>query len=117
MNIRPKNYDEVMRLHKCLRMKYYIRNMDDELLEKMFHFLAQSVENKIRASGGVLTFTDRSGEIVFSKAIPPLNPAYYTAIELSDLLFSVLSPYTSSGGGGGGVSGNNNNNNNNNNNG
>lgn len=117
MTIRPKNYDEVVRLKRCLLLKQYVPEIDEQLFQKIFDFLSEDAANKVSAAKGMLSFTNKDGQTVFSKALNFFDQKQYTLIEVTALTLSVLRPYTSSSAGDGGTSGNNNNNNNNNNNG
>lgn len=115
MAIRPKNFEEVMRFKRCLAMKANISEIDDELVEKMYHFIGEDPRNKVCASGNLLSFVDVAGTVVFSLALAS-TLHHITSAEMTGISLSILRPASYSGGDGG-VSGNNNNNNNNNNNG
>ena len=116
MAIYPKTYEEVMRFKRCLQMKTYVAGVQDELVEKAYHFLGENPGNKISASEGMLSFTDLAGNVVFNTAAIAMAGGA-TALMLTGQTISVTRPYIGGGGGDGGTSGNNNNNNNNNNNG
>ena len=115
MAIYPKTYNEVMRFKRCMQLKTYIPECDDEMAEKAYLFVSEHPENKVSCSGNMLSFMNYAGEVVFTMALASVAQGI-TSIELTGLTFSVTQPYVYSGGDGG-VSGNNNNNNNNNNNG
>ncbi len=117
--VRPKTYAEILRFQKCLRLRRYVPEMDDELFNRVYEFIGVP-GNKVYVSGGMLDFTDPHGVQVDSvKITPPVagNTGFYSIIVLSAQDMNISVPYSGSDGGDGGGGSNNNNNNNNNNNG
>ena len=118
--IRPQNYEEVVRLKKCMELLNHIVAMDkDELLRKLYDHLAlpgSSIFLTQTGSGtGELSLLSGSETREAITNISVTGRFLTAALTASSLRFT----YPSSGSGSGGdsgSSGNNNNNNNNNNN-
>ena len=112
--IRPKNYIEAVRLKQCLALRKYVLHVDDELLERIFNFIANP-NHSVRYNDGLLSFRDPNDDPVESISLPALG--LFSSILLSSSRFYVSYPSSGYSGGDSGSSANNNNNNNNNNNG
>lgn len=124
MMIRPKNYNEVMRLAACQRLKMLVRGVDDEMVERAYRFIEEDPGNRVMVADDVLRFVDRDEQTVDTVELEANSCALYLSLLLQGQNLSGQKRYTpsfsrsfSGDGGDGGSSGNNNNNNNNNNNG
>ena len=108
----PKNYEETVRLVQCLQLKKNSHNVDDDLVEKIFHFLGMSPACSVVMAGGMLSFYQGETVVSTQSGFSNLGTIRVTARDCS----ITLPPPQYSGGffGDGGSSGNNNNNNNNN---
>lgn len=41
INIKPRTYNEILRLTRCMAMKNYIPDLTDEKIEEMYNYLSQ----------------------------------------------------------------------------
>ena len=116
-DIQPRTYNEALRLSRCLEIRKYAPNITDTILQEMYMFLSQHVNNKIGISNdGMIHFTNYLGTTTDAFKVE-INPGF-DHIVMSTGFFRVTNTATSGGDSGcGGCSSNNNNNNNNNNNG
>jgi len=124
MNIRPRTYNEALRLQRCLSLRNYCLGITDETILRVYQFLNENPTGKVTVSGGRLCMWAEGGPGIAEPvlAIPVETPtvgsgSYFELLTLTALTLNVTRPYTRSSGGDSGSSGNNNNNNNNNNNG
>lgn len=115
LNIKPKTYNEALRLSRCLSLRQYARSLTDEMIENMYNFISEDVSNKIGLSEGIIYFVDANGETKSSFAIET-NQGIGNVV-LGAEFFRLKNQVSSDTSGCGGCSSNNNNNNNNNNNG
>ena len=117
--IRPQNFEEVVRLKRCIRLCEYINDPDDDLLQMLFDHLAIADARVFLRNGGEAgsTLTLFGGADAYEKTIDVEANARILTATLTATALSLTYPQSRSySGGDSGISGNNNNNNNNNNN-
>lgn len=125
INIKPRTYNEILRLTRCMAMKNYIPDLTDEKIEEMYNYLSQNPQNRISLTPEMLSYVNAAGETESATVLKtaPTGGFSFDRIILGATTFNVLNHRTqSSDGDVGGCSGcsgcsSNNNNNNNNNNG
>ncbi|MBQ7400070.1 MAG: hypothetical protein IJW06_06410, partial [Clostridia bacterium] len=116
LNIKPKTYNEAVRLSGCLEIKKYIPNLPDEKIEEMYNFLSQNEKNKISVTPEMVSFINASGETESAMVIeaPSTVALSFDHIILGAAAYNVMHrPTSNSSGCGsscGGCSTNNNNN-------
>jgi len=115
MRIEPKTYNDAVRLSKCLKLRDYIIDITDKMLEEMYMHLSASKKNVIGASDGQLYLINDEGDKVSVYSYNKSPNATYDRIVVSDEKFSVINSQSDSSDSGCGCGSNNNNNNNNNN--
>ena len=117
--IKPKTYNEIIRLKKCYTLASYYSSITEEMFSEMFEFLGQSENNSIVANQNIISFVDENGKVVKTYAVAAKNTSF-DAININNKKISITPHYdpvsSSSYSSWGGSSGNNNNNNNNHNN-
>ena len=107
---RPKNYKEVLRYKRCRQLQGYFPAINEEYLERIYHFIA--VPNQtVTVSQGVLSLRDANNAPVDTLFV---GGSVFSYVLLSDHILHTTTPGSSSDTVDGGSSGNNNNNNNNN---
>ena len=122
INIKPRTYNEILRLTRCMAMKNYIPDLTDEKIEEMYNFLTQNPQNRISLTSEMLSYVNAAGETESATVIDaPTGTFSFDRIILGATTFNVLNNRRTSDSSGcsgcSGCSSNNNNNNNNNNNG
>ena len=119
LNIKPRTYNEVVCLEKCKKLKNYIPEISDTIIEDMYNFIKVNSDNVISVSPDNISFVNNSaGKIERAVPIEMMNPNLFDHIMFGMTaafnVRNVVMP-SSDGGCSSGCSSNNNNNNNNNN--
>ena len=117
INIKPKTYNEIVRMKKCYILTQYFSNITEDVFNEIYNFLGENSANTIIANQNVLSFVNAATQVVKSIALVPKNSSF-DSIKINQSGVSVVPHYSSSTSSSweGSSSNNNNNDNNNNNN-
>lgn len=120
IDIKPKTYNEIVRLKKCYTLANYYNDVTENLFNEIYNFLGESPMNSIVANQQVLSFVDGASKVVKTVSLTPKNFSF-DSIKVGSKGVSITPHYEpnyygsgSSGSSFGGSTNNNNNNNNNN---
>ena len=113
LNIKPRTYNEAIRLSRCLEVRKYAPKITDDIIENMYRFISANPVNKVGVSNGTIYYVDAAGEKKEAYTVETIEG--FDQLILGATVFRVINTTTSSGCSGCGCSSNNNNNNNNNN--
>lgn len=114
-SIRPKTYNEALRLSRCYNIRKYAPDITEQQLVDIYNFISENPQNKVGISNSTVYFVNAAGEK--TEAYTVNTAEGFDQLVIGYAFFKVVNTATSSGCGGCGCSSNNNNNNNNNNNG
>ncbi|MBR1970288.1 MAG: hypothetical protein IKA17_08010 [Clostridia bacterium] len=120
LNIKPKTYNDVVRLSRCMELKKYIPDLTDEKIEEMYEYMKKDSNNKISVTPEMISFVNASGETESATVLETAPTGIsFDHIILGAAAYNVMQRPTGDSSGCGsscsGCSTNNNNNNNNNN--
>ena len=115
INIKPKTYNEIVRMKKCYILTQYFSNITEDVFNEIYNFLGENSANTIIANQNVLSFVNAATQVVKSIALVPKNSSF-DSIKINQSGISVVPHYSSSTSSSWEGSSSNNNNNNNNNN-
>ena len=60
LNIKPKTYNDVVCLSRCMELKKYIPDLTDEKIEEMYEYIKKDSENKISVTPEMISFVNAS---------------------------------------------------------
>ena len=115
INIKPKTYNEIVRMKKCYTLTQYFSNITENIFNEIYNFLGASPDNTVVANQNLLSFVDGTNQVI--KTFPlTSNSSTFDKIKLDKSGLTITPHYSpSSSSSWSGSSSNNNNNNNNNN--
>jgi len=71
VNVKPKTYNEVVRLARCLEVDKYFPGLPDQTIEEMYNYICTHPEYSITITRSMIFYKDQSGETM--KEIPVEN--------------------------------------------
>ena len=112
IDIKPKTYNEAVRLKKCYTIANYYSNITENVFNEIYEFLGESDKNSIVASRSILSFVNDAGKVIKTLTVIPKDNSF-DGISIDKKSITIVPHYEpSSSSSSGGSSGNNNNNNN-----
>jgi len=87
LNVQPQTYNELMRVKRCYELtKYFV--LSEELLEKIYNFLAEDPKHEILTTMIIINFMDED-TIVTSYSAEPKTQTF-SSIKISEKVFNVV---------------------------
>ncbi|MBQ7836665.1 MAG: hypothetical protein IJ389_05360 [Clostridia bacterium] len=109
--IKPKTYNDAVRLARCHELRKYVPAISEDELEKIFWFLSRDKGNSIIIADSTLSYNWPNGKTSEAVPVNTNGGISFTALKVSTTLFTAGTINANLGGDGFVASNNNNNNN------
>lgn len=91
LNIRPKSYNQTMRLFNCVSLSKYVPKLPNEYIEQIYNYVSQNANNRVTLTHEELSYINASGKVEMSANMTAFSTLFpFRKIIIGANTFNVL---------------------------